>query len=74
MAQHRMARLDHTGHTLVEWETENEETVRSAERTFEEERKSGYAPFAETENGETVQLHRFDPDADIVMVPQSVGG
>jgi hypothetical protein len=68
-----MAILDHTGHTVVEWDTEEELSVKRAEREFHQQISDGNAIFLETSDG-TRQTDHFDKNLDQIALPPKAGG
>jgi hypothetical protein len=82
MNAHVMNIMDHTGHTTVTWDPENENSVRDARREFDRLRASGHSAFRMTAVGADVvveekgeRIETFDPEAGkLLMVPHRVGG
>lgn len=71
-----MVRLDHTGHTEVKWDPDNEIEVASAKASFDVAVGKGYLAFKLNADGSTgEQIRTFDPNAkQIVLRPQFRGG
>lgn len=75
----RMYQLDNKGHTLVEWDVKDEESVAKAAISFDEIVGKGGALAFKTvvKNGvkESEVIRKFDPTAEkIVLAPQMKGG
>lgn len=70
--------LDDSGHSVVEWNQEEEESVAYARRIFDAMREKGQLAFA-TPTGSTADhatlIRAFDPAAEIVTwIRPVVGG
>lgn len=67
--------LDQTGDTATVYDPTNVEDVEAVRKTFDEMKALGYLSYKVGEQGEGDEVIRtFDPDADIVMSPQLIGG
>jgi hypothetical protein len=71
-----LAIMNATGDTKIIWDSENEDEVAVARRTFTELRGKGYAAYAVKKNGDKGEVIReFDPEAErIILAPAMVGG
>jgi len=71
-----MAILDETGDTKLIWDSDNDDEVKNAKRTFDDLKKKGYAAFKVDKKGEKGSImEEFDADAEkIIMAPQMRGG
>ena len=77
MKQHVLIVLGPRGDTRVQWDLDETEAVREAERIFNENRARGFASFRLSlgQAAQPVQLHRFDPEAEqILQFPPMAGG
>ncbi len=76
MVVHEMRTLGSAGDTKLVWDSENEDEVANARRTFDDLKKKSYAAFAvgaKGKQGERIQA--FDPTAEsLIMVPPIAGG
>lgn len=74
--------LDRTGHSTVEWSTEDDTKLdpQYVEKEFQRLVDGGHLAFAEVETSpgkkENVQIKQFDPEQHekVTMVPPFVGG
>lgn len=67
--------LDPSGHTTVEWDTDDEATIAAAEAQFTTLRHDGYVAYSITEAGSEEIANRFDPNVrELVMTPALAGG
>ena len=63
-----MAIPDHTGHTAVDWRTDDPSSLRRAETTFATLARQRLVPFARRAPlDEFEQIRSFDPQADEIM-------
>lgn len=71
-----MRTMGTSGDTKVIWDSEQEDEVENARSTFDNLRKKGYAAFAVGVKGaKAEQIHKFDPEAEkLIMVPPVAGG
>ena len=71
-----MSVMDSTGHSKIDWDPSDPESVSDAEQMFDDLTEKGYAAFRikyEASQGE--QIKDFDPDAhELIMVPPLAGG
>lgn len=72
-----MAIIDGTGDTKLIWDSDKQDEVANARRTFNELKAKKYVAFQVTgregEKGE--RMTEFDPEAErMIMVPPMVGG
>lgn len=81
MTKHMMDILDHTGHTSIGWDPENEEEIEIARAAFISAADRGYHAFRVIEDpkggpgrrGE--RMTGFDPTAEkMILMPQLRGG
>ena len=70
---HRMAVLNASGHSPVEWDLEEPETVEHARLAFNNYREAGYAAFQEHVD-ETIQVLDFDPHAENTVFLAPIAG
>lgn len=71
----KIAFLNQSGHTEVEWDVEKPETVKKARQSYEEFLAQGFATFVASPTAPTTQIREFDPKAEtIVVVGPYVGG
>lgn len=77
MQKNRMHIHDHTGDTLVEWQTAVKEEVSTAQALFDQalgERKMAYIVDAETRKAQH-QIFEFDPNVKLIhLIGPLVGG
>ena len=68
--------LDQTGDTKVAWDSENDDEIAAARRTFNDLRGKGYLAFRVNKQGDKGQeMREFDPEAEkIILAPQMRGG
>ena len=68
--------LDQTGDTKVAWDSENDDEIATARRTFNDLRGKGYLAFRVNKQGDKGQeMREFDPEAEkIILAPQMRGG
>lgn len=71
-----MAVMSSKGDTKVIWDSENDDEVATARRTFEELTKKGYSAFKVNRKGDKgEQIKTFDAEAEkLILVPQMAGG
>ena len=74
--RHQMSVLNEEGDTKIEWDTDNKDEVKQAERTFKELTKKGYKAFEMCEEGNKgEEMEEFDKEAErIIFVPPMAGG
>lgn len=76
LKRHSMSVMGKEGDTKIEWDPDNKNEVKQAERTFQELTKKGYKAFRlceEDNRGE--QLDKFDKEAErIILVTPMAGG
>jgi hypothetical protein len=76
MAIGEMRLMGTSGDTKIVWDSEQDDEVENARRTFNDLKRKGYAAFdvgAKGQKGERIQ--EFDPDAEkLIMVPAIAGG
>lgn len=65
-----------SGDAKVEWDLDEEEAVREAERIFQKNAAKGYASFEVGDGVETARrIARFEPRAKVILqIPPIVGG
>lgn len=68
--------MDATGHTLLEWSSNDLASIVVAQARFNDLRSKGFAGYRVGMDGETGEvLQAFDPLAEkIIMSPAMVGG
>ena len=73
---HTMSAMGIAGDTKVEWDPDNKDEVRVAERTFGILTQKGFMGFRIYDDGKKGQkLTEFDPQAEsILLVPPMQGG
>ena len=71
-----MSIMGKEGDTKVIWDSENEDEVSSAKKTFEDLKKKGYSAFSVKKGGEKgSRLDKFDADEEkMIMAPAMRGG
>ena len=71
-----MSAMGSAGDTKVEWDPDNKEEVKVAERTFKDLTKKGFTGFRVYDDGKKgQQLTEFDPQAErILLIPPMAGG
>jgi hypothetical protein len=71
-----MAVLNEQGDVKTIWDSENEDEVSAARKTFDDMRAKGYAAFKAKRDGSKGELIRkFDPEAEsIILAPPLQGG
>lgn len=76
MAIHEMRTMGSSGDTKIIWDSEQEDEVANAKRTFTDLKKKGYAAFAVAAKGKPGErITEFDPTAEsLIMVPAIAGG
>jgi hypothetical protein len=82
MNMHVMDVMDHTGHTTVTWDPQDETSVADARREFRRLLAAGHQAFRMEATGDGVvvenkgeRITEFDPEAGrVLMVPHRVGG
>ena len=72
-----MSRLDRKGDTKIIWDSENEEEVAAARRTFDDLRSQGFLAYKvvgkDGRKGE--QIREFEAEAErIILAPPMRGG
>lgn len=72
----RLAIMGPEGDTKLIWDSDNEEEVANARRTFDDLRRKGYAAYSVKRSGKKGKvITEFDPDAEkIILIPRVVGG
>ena len=72
---HSMRVMGRQGDAKIQWDVALKEEVESAEQSFAEKVKSGMLAFSvDPVTKSSEQIHEFDPNSDIVLVPQISGG
>lgn len=72
--QHALQVMDPTGHTTVNWDPGDEDSVAVAAATFKEMTAKGYNAFR-VAPGPGVKMKTFDPTAEkMILVPHLAGG
>jgi len=76
MTIHEMRTLGTSGDTKLVWDSEQEDEVENARRTFDNLKAKGFAAFAVGAKGaKAEQVRAFDPNAEkLIMVPAVAGG
>lgn len=76
MATREMRTMGTSGDTKLVWDSQQDDEVANAKRTFNDLKKKGYAAFAVGPKGKQAeQIKEFDPDAEsLIMVPAIAGG
>ncbi len=76
MATREMRTMGASGDTKLVWDSDHEDEVANARRTFDDLRRKGFSAFAVGAKGEkTTQVREFDPEAEkLIMVPALAGG
>jgi hypothetical protein len=74
--RHQMNILSEEGDTKIEWDPDNKDEVKQAERTFDELIKKGYKAFEMCEEGnQGDEMEKFDKNAErILFVSPMTGG
>ena len=73
--KHSMRIMGRSGDVAVKWDTETPTEVEEARKSFVEKMKSGMLAFeVAPDTKESKQVTKFNPDADMVLVPQISGG
>lgn len=73
---HVMKIMGGSGHTDLEWRTDDPESVTVAKRQFKTFVKDHHAPAFETlvRGGDAVQVTTFNPEAEEVLIAVPVAG
>lgn len=71
--KHQLNVLSPRGDAVMAWDTEDEASVEEARGQFQHLRANGHMAFKDTKEGSEVVV-KFDPDVDMTVVPQLVGG
>ncbi len=66
--------MDTSGHSTIDFDKENEGEVSEAMRRFRLLTAHGYTAAATIAPGRHRLIHKFDPEADTVFVPQLQAG
>lgn len=69
--------LNKDGDTLVQWDSQDPDSVKNAQSAFNEMSAQGYTAFVVDSKGVTTKavLSKFDPSVErIIMVPSVQGG
>ena len=76
MTKHTLSAMGIAGDTKVEWNPDNEDEVKVAERTFSDLTKRGFKAFRVYDDGKKGQeLEEFDKFAEkILLIPPMAGG
>ena len=76
MTIREMRTLGTAGDTKLVWDSEQNDEVENARRTFDNLKAKGFAAFAVGAEGKKAeQVRKFDPNAEkLIMVPQIQGG
>ena len=71
-----MAILNISGDTKTVWDSENEDEVAAAEKTFDDLMEKGYMAFRVKKDGDKGRIMRnFDSEAEkMILAPRIVGG
>jgi len=71
-----MSVLGTEGDTKVIWDSENEDEVENAKKTFNDLKKKGYSAFSVKKNGEKgSRLDKFDSEEEkMILAPALQGG
>jgi len=77
MSMGELAIMDHSGDTKLMWDSENQDEVANARKTFTEMKAKGFMAYTvKGKSGDKGEVIReFDATAEsIIMVPQMKGG
>lgn len=67
--------MDHTGHTEKVWDRADVVGEEDARKRFEDLTRTGYAAVVPGPDGQPGSLIKaFDPEVDVLFVPQLIGG
>jgi hypothetical protein len=67
--------MDPSGHTTREWDTTDSESIATMETEFDRLMEQGYLAFEISPSRENDKLiHKFNPDANIILSPKVGGG
>jgi hypothetical protein len=72
----RLAVMGPEGDTKLIWDSDNEDEVANARRTFDDLRCKNYTAYSVKKSGKKGKvITEFDPDAEkIILVPHVIGG
>lgn len=71
--KHQLSIMDHTGHTAVTWDPDNDESIKTAEEMFKTLKDKGYRAYKAGPKGG--RIYSFDKAlGEIVMTPPLSGG
>lgn len=76
MAKHMIRLMGRKGdEPIAEWDTETvtPSHLKEIEREFNEKMKNGYFA-ADITDGKNELIQKFDPDADVLLIPKMQGG
>lgn len=71
-----MAVMDRTGDTKIIWNSDNQDEVDNARRSFNDLKEKGYLAFHVKDGGDKGKaITKFDPDAErLILTPPISGG
>ena len=75
MATHTIRKLDGSGDSKYQWDTENEDEVAAAKAYFNELTVRKFTAFSVDKEGEKKEImKKFDPEAGMIIMVPIVGG
>jgi hypothetical protein len=66
--------MDHRGDTRVEWDPARPVEVTAARETFDRLRREGYMAYTVEDDERGAQIHKFDPDAERIIMHRALAG